>query len=105
MNPNVFVGLFNNSALQHPPTRGLRDLVLGEEYRLLEMKKVWTRYGFVIVAIVKDKEGVVFQTYLPSKYTNRFTEMDLKLVFQYQFLLSYVKVDGEEEPKLCLRYE
>ena len=103
MDASSFVRIFNEPLASFPKIRELKDYILGIEYRLIEMKKVSTRYGLCIVIICRDHQGELFQTYLPSTYTNRYNDMDLQIVKTRPFWVTF-RPNGQDS-QLLMRFE
>lgn len=70
-----FLKRFNAAAL--PRTKRLTDLVVGQEYQIVSMRKAITRYGPALISLLQDDEGP-FEMYLPSRYEVIFRQEDLK---------------------------
>lgn len=90
----MFESFSNVTMPRNLPKRRLFDLVLGEEYRVLDMMEVCTKYGSVAIPILQDKDNKIFKIYLrnPSRF---FTELDLWVIDHYPYYLSYEQLTDE----------
>jgi hypothetical protein len=97
-----FVSTFNAKDLEEPNTVDMYDLDVNVEYAVIDFKKVWRRHGFILLAILRSNNEI-FQSYLPSKYTNRFSICDLRIVRRVQFYLTRLQRNEGEEAQLYIR--
>lgn len=107
MDALTFVNTFNNnSGVSLPPTVKLQNLLIGYEYDLQDLKRIVTRYGISLVAILfDDLSNSTFQVYLPFSYVNRFTDKDMQVVKKnnFKFVCNGVGNDGKTH-NLSIRY-
>lgn len=100
-----FVNAFNDDVcfLKKLPWKRLTDLRTGVDYVILDMRKVFTSLSeYRICAILYDtvaNELGCFQIYLPTRYTNRFTDDEMSVVRRHSMKLTYYgkKDDGLTE--------
>lgn len=76
------INRFNDTTpLVLPELKKLRDLAVGQEYIVLEMKRIYNKFGLALVMWIQDEVlNTQYHVYMPATYINRFNDYELHML-------------------------
>ena len=56
------------------------ELVVNRKYRILQAKRLTTRFGPTVILTVKGEDAVPTQVFLPRRYSDLFSDTDIEQI-------------------------